>query len=207
MALVRQNRSNIRLFLATAIVAAAALIPSLSEAQDRVVPDTYLATTVNMTPTDVELKADILRWSTDEERAAVVAVLDSEEDPAAALRSLPSMGVVWRSNSAVGHSVKYAHRVQSDDGKTHVTLLTDRAIGSTSFEPWTADDPAADAPLDYSVIELTIGDGSAGIGTMSLAAAISIDADTNTISLDSGDSSPILTNVTLAPKPYWARSQ
>jgi hypothetical protein len=168
------------------------------------VPDTYLALTTNMTPAGVELKADVIRWSTDEDRAAVVAALESDEDPAAALRELPTLGVVWRDGSAVGHSIKYAHRGEAPGGGERVTLVTDKPIGATSFVPWVANEPATDAPLAYSVIEMSVGDGDQGQGTMSFAAAVTIDGESNLVSLDPAGAPPLLTNVRRAPRPYWA---
>lgn len=188
---------------ALTVVAAAAVVgsvPAPAAAQDRQVPDTYKAVTVNMSPADVELKADVLRWSSDEDRAAVVAAL-GQEDPAAALRELPTLGVVWRSGSAVGHSIKYAHRTESADGSETLTFVTDKAIGATSFSPWAADAPATDADLGYSVIEMTTN----GDGTMSLAAPVVIDEAANMVSLDIGAAAAILTSVRKEPPPYWAR--
>jgi hypothetical protein len=188
----------------TAVAAAAVIgsVPAPAAAQDRQVPDTYKAVTVNMSPADVELKADVLRWSSDEERAAVVAAL-GQEDPAAALRELPTLGVVWRSGSAVGHSIKYAYRTESADGSETLTFVTDKAIGATSFSPWAADTPATDAAdLGYSVIEMTTN----GEGTMSLAAPVVIDEAASFVSLDSGAAAAILTSVRKEPPPYWART-
>lgn len=190
--------------LALTVLAASAALAALpaAAAEQRPVPDTYTMLTTHMTPADVELKADILKWSTDEERAAVVAALTEAEDPVEALRALPTVGVVWREGSAVGHSVKYAYRQTLDDGSEKVTLVTDRRIGSTSFEPWSAETPVQETPLDYSVIEMTTG--PSGTGTMSLAAKIVVDADTGMVSLDHASGTPVLTSVRLQPKPYWA---
>jgi hypothetical protein len=188
---------------ALTVVAAAAVIGSVSApaaAQDRRVPDTYKAVTVNMSPADVELKADVLRWSSDEDRAAVIVAV-GQEDPAAALRELPTHGVVWRSGSAVGHSIKYAHRTESTDGDETLTFVTDKAIGASSYSPWTADAPVTDSNLGYSVIEMTTN----GDGTMSLAASVVIDEAANLVSLDT-DAAAILTNVRKEPLPYWARA-
>lgn len=169
-------------------------------AQERVVPDTYTAVTTNMTPGGVELKADILSWSDEEARALVIEALASE-DPQAALQDLPSLGVVWRSGSAVGHSIKYAHRSADGAGNESILLVTDRRIGSTSFAAWETENPVTETPLDYSVIEFSTADGT---GTMSLAAEVLFDIDDNTLSLDSGNRQPVLTDVVKAPPPYWA---
>lgn len=169
-------------------------------AQERTVPETYTAVTRNMTPSGVELKADILSWSDDEGRALVVEALASEE-PLEALRELPSLGVIWRSGSAVGHSIKYAHRSVAADGDESVLLVTDRRIGSTSFEAWEVENPVTETPLEYSVVEFSTGDGS---GTLSLAAEIMFDIEDNTLSLDPGGRVSVLTDVAKAPPPYWA---
>jgi len=192
----------------TGLIAAAAAVlaaPALVDAQERTVPDTYKAVTVNMTPADVELKADVIRWSAEDERAAVIAVLaeaENAESAAEALGGLPTLGVVWRSGSPVGHSIKYAHRTTSPDGSERITLVTDKRIGSTSFEPWTAGDGSTEAPLAYSVVEMVTGENAEG--TLSLGAEVVIDTASGTISLDRGARAPLLTNVTREPKPYWA---
>lgn len=189
---------------AVAALVGAIALAALAEAEDRPVPDTYLAVTQHMTPADVELKADVLRWSSEDERKAVIAALQDEEDPAKALSALPTVGVVWRSGSAVGHSIKYAQRDETEDGQ-RITLVTDKTIGATSFVPWKADNPATDATLDYSVVEMTVGDSNQGQGTMSLSAGVKIDADAATVSLDPGGGDLLLKNVRHAPKPYWAK--
>jgi hypothetical protein len=193
-----------RMTCAVAAFVGAVALTTLAGAEDRPVPDTYLAVTQHMTPADVELKADVLRWSSEDERKAVIAALQSEEDPAAALSALPTVGVVWRSGSAVGHSIKYAQRADTADGQ-RITLVTDKTIGATSFVPWKADNPVTDATLDYSVVEMTVGDSDQGQGTMSLSAGVKVDADAATVSLDPGGGAPLLKNVRHAPKPYWAK--
>jgi hypothetical protein len=157
-----------------------------------------------MSPADVELKADILDWSSDEDRADVIAAIRDAEDPLAALRELPTLGVVWRSGSAVGYAIKYARRETAPDGSERVTLVTDKRVGSTSFNPWVADDAAIESPPGYSVIELNTASG--GSGSMSLAAAVLVDESANTIGLDLSRGTPVLTNVKKAPRPYWARA-
>lgn len=182
-------------------VAAGALAGLPAAAQERKVPDTFTAVTTNMSPAEVELKADVLEWSDEAGRAAVIAALTGDEDPVEALEALPTLGVVWRSGSAVGHAIKYAHRAAAADGGETITLVTDRRVGSTSFNPWVADDTAIETPPAYSVVTLDTG---AGTGSMSLAAAVVIDADAGFVSLAPGAGAPVLTSVAEAPKPYWA---
>jgi hypothetical protein len=196
-------RSISRASLALLALTVAGTATNPLRAEERVVPDTYTAVTTHMSPADVELKADILNWSTDEQRGAVISAL-AADDPVAALRELPTLGVVWRSGSAVGYSIKYAHRDAADDGTETITLVTDRAVGSTSFMPWTAEHPAVESSPPYSVIELETGAGAKG--TMSLAAPVVIDEDAKLVSLDMQGSAPLLANVVKQPPPYWARS-
>ena len=203
----RPEKTSIGRIAALGITACATLAVAAGVfADERVVPDTYLAVTANMTPADVELKADILRWSTPTDREAVIAALQSEE-PSIALRELPSMGVIWRSNSSVGNAVKYAYKTETGDGGQSVTLVTDRPLGYSHYQPWQADEPTSVESLEYSVVELTVGSTNNGQGTLSLAATVAIDTDANLVTLDRGDSTPLLTNVRLAPKPYWAQEQ
>lgn len=183
-----------------ALGAVMALTPLVVGAQDRPVPDTYKAVTAHMSPAGVELKIDVLRWSTDEQRGAVVEAISRDEGVAAALRDLPSLGVVWRSGSAVGHSIKYAHRETMADGSEHITLVTDKPVGATSFNPWTADDTGEATSLEFSVLEFTTG----GSGTMSLGAEVLVDAATETIALERAARPALLTNVRKEPRPYWA---
>jgi len=198
----RSTMHWVAVVLATCVGMASA--PALTSAQERKVPETYTAITTNMTPADVEIKADVIRWSTEAERAAVVQALADAEDTAAALRELPTLGVVWRSGSPVGNSIKYADRVTAADGSERITLVTDKRVGATSFNPWTAADSGLATELDYSVIEMTTG--GAGAGTMSLGAAVTLDRESQTIALDRGAAPALLTNVRKVPQPYWANS-
>lgn len=195
---VRMRR--VLLLLGTGMLAAG--LAGAVGAQERRAPDTYTAVTTNMTPAGVELRADVVRWSTDDERAAAIAAMGAE-DPTAALRALPTAGIVWRSGSAVGHSIKYAHRRQAADGGEIVTFVTDRPIGSSSFTPWIAETPA-DTALAYSVIELTVPAAGGGEGTMSIAAEARIDTAAATVALDRGTRLAVLSDVVKQPKPYWA---
>jgi hypothetical protein len=170
-------------------------------AQTRTVPDTYTAVTTNMTPSGVTLKADILHWSDQAGREAVVEALGAD-DPSAALTALPTVGVVWRSGSAVGSAIKYAYRAMAPDGAEQVVLVTDKPVGSTSFNAWKAESGPAE-PRDYSVIQLSRPMSGKGSGSMSLAADVVVDAVAAFVSLQP-NAPKVLADVALEPKPYWA---
>lgn len=179
---------------------------SAPAAETRHVPDTFTATTANMTPAGVTLKIDVVQWSDAESRAAVVAALASDTDTKAALAELPTLGYIWPSGSAVGYAVKYAQLESDAGGAEHVTLVTDRPVGSYNFKPWTVAGRAAADELEYSVIELRLTGQGNGTGTMSLASEVIVDQDANAISLDhEATAGDVLNAVARVPKPYWAR--
>jgi hypothetical protein len=188
------------------VLAAALLVVAVDlSAQGRTAPDTYTAVTTNMSPSGVELKADILEWSDEDARAAVIEAISESEDAGDALAELPTVGVVWRSGSAVGSAIKYAARSNSADGAEQVVLVTDKPVGATSFNPWTVEGIESE-PLDYSVILLDRPANGTGSGTLSLAAEVVLDADAAVISLRQQSGAPmLLAEVRLEPKPYWAR--
>lgn len=205
-------------------------------AQNRPVPDTYTATTTGMTPDGQGLRFVVTEWSDDDGRFLVVATIlsaaeasdevvesgepeeaaeadeaeaaDAPDEPTASelLSELPSVGAVWLDGSGAGYAIKYAHRTATDEGGAVVTLVTDRAVGSYNFRPWEPETSTATTSIDYSVIELRLDSSGNGVGTMSLAADVSLDEETDTVSLVIEDGTPnVLTDVALEPKPYWAR--
>jgi hypothetical protein len=199
-----------RLLPATLLAAAALLLaptlPSVAIAQDRPAPDTYEATVTGIAPSGVKLKIEVLSWSDDAARAAVVETLGDGEDAAKALDKLPSVGAVWQDGSAVGHSIKYAQRVMDADGKQRIVLLTSKPLDSYSFKPWTLTSGTAAPKAPYGVVELNVDSNGAGTGTFSLAAEVAIDSAAHTVSLKTTADTPmLLTGVKLLPKPYWAK--
>jgi hypothetical protein len=188
-----------------AIGGLAALLLAPEAFADKPVPETYEATLTGVSATGITLKIDILNWSDDPGREAVVATLGEETDLAKALDKLPSVGAVWQSGSAVGHSIKYAQRVREPNGTQRITLVTNKPLDSYSFKPWTLTSGTAAPRLPYGVIELKLDDKGNGTGTLSLAAEVAIDSAAHTVGLKAGSGTPtLLTAVKLVPKPYWA---
>lgn len=177
-----------------------------SDANDtgRSAPDTYTATTVAMTPADLELRIDVLEWSDEAGRSAAVAALQNPSEVTAALQKLPTLGYVWRSGSGVGYALKYAHRVPTPEGE-RLTFVTDKPLGAYDFEPWTAEAAAKSSDLAYSVIELYLDESGRGDGTLSLAAEVQLQPEAGLVSLKTNDGAPhLLKDAEHQPKPYWA---
>jgi|SRR5690606_5299238 len=195
------KRNAARGVLAAAALAAAGLVSAQDQGRD---VERFTATTVSMTPAGIELRIDVREWSDEAGRSAVVDAL-SAEDVASALRELPTLGYVWRSDSGVGYSVKYAHRVATPEGE-RITFVTDKRLGAYDFKQWMADGMSAGSELDYSVIALDLGDDGSGEGTLSLAAEVKLDRESSLVVLEAAEDAPrLLTNAQLEPTPYWAK--
>jgi hypothetical protein len=144
--------------------------------------------------------------SDDAQREAVVSALGEGDETAKALDKLPSIGAVWQSGSAVGHSIKYAQRVMEADGSQRIVIVTSKPVDSYSFKPWTLTSGTAPPRIQYGVLELHVDGKGIGKGTSSLAAEVSIDKAAHTVALKTNASTPLLlTGVKLMPKPYWAK--
>jgi len=168
--------------------------------------DRFTATTVSMIPAGLDLRIDVREWSDESARSAVVAALAGDGEVTTALAELPTLGYVWRSDSGVGYSVKYAHRVDTAEGE-RITFVTDKRLGVHDFNPWTVDGGPNGEELDYSVIELDLPDSGTGDGTFSLAADVKIDQENAVVTLEAPEGAPrLLTNAKMEPKPYWSKS-
>ena len=167
--------------------------------------ETYRAITTKMMPDGRSLRIDILRWSTEAEREAVIARLTEPSESDRILTDLRTTGYVWPSGSGLGYSVKYAHHEDTADGQ-RITLVTGRRLGQFDREPWAAlvQRPHKDEP--FSVIELRVDDEGTGIGTIApLATGYFIDGHGLTVSLEHDEQIPVLLeDVSREPRPYWA---
>jgi hypothetical protein len=167
--------------------------------------DRFTAVTTAMTPKDVTLRINLLRWSDDPGRAEVVAAL-GESDPTGALLKLPTLGHVWLSSSPVGFAVKYARRSATPDGGERITFVTEKRLDHYEFKKWSPAPPLAAKDTGYGVVELYLDANGQGTGTFSLAADVKVDAATADVSL--ADGAPrLLTNAKVEPKPYWERAR
>jgi hypothetical protein len=191
----------------TAFALALSAVPAAAAPQARRVPETYTATTTEMTPTGTTLKIEVMDWSADDARADAVAALTDSDDVKTALKALPTVGYVWLDGSGVGYSIKYAHRDPAGDGE-RVTIVTDKPLGSYSFKPWAVEKSTATKQYDYAVIELLLDHDGRGSGTTSMAADVALDKAAHSVDLQRTASTPmVLKDAKHEPKPYWAQGQ
>ena len=189
-----------------------ALGAAAQESTESSVPETFTATTANMDPEGTDLRINVLRWSGDADRQAVLDVLTNPENAASddgdldALIELPTVGYVWPDGSALGYSIKYALRDAAADGAERVTFLTGRRLGRFAREPWAPDGTPDEALRPYTVIELRLDANGDGAGTMSPAADVAFDEANHTVALVGYDGAPtLLAEARRQPPPYWAR--
>lgn len=193
-------------------VVTGALGAAAQEGTERSVPETFTATTANMDPEGTDLRINVLRWSGDEDRQAVLAVLTDPENAASAdgdldaLIELPTVGYVWPDGSALGYSIKYARREAAADGGERLTFVTGRRLGRFAREPWAPAGTPDEALRPFTVIELRLDANGDGAGTLSPAADVAFDAANHTVALVDYDAAPtLLAEAKRQPPPYWAR--
>ena len=179
---------------------------------ERPVPETFTATMANMDPEGADLRINVLRWSADEDRQALLDVLTNPENAASAdgdldvLIELPTLGYVWPDDSALGYSIKYARRDTTADGGERLTFVTGRRLGRFAREPWAPAGTPEAALRPFTVIELRLDANGDGAGTMSPAADFALDEANHTVALVNYDAAPtLLAEARRQPPPYWAR--
>ena len=204
---------RVRPVIAGSLIMLAGVLPApAQESSDRPVPETFTATTANMEPEGAGLRINVLRWSGDEDRRAVLDVLTNPENAASedgeldALLELPTLGYVWPDGSALGYSIKYASRTETTDGGEHITFVTGRRIGRFARESWAPADTPEAALRPFTVVEIRLDANGDGAGTMSPAADVAFDEASQTVTLTNYDAAPsLLAEAKRQPPPYWAR--
>ena len=194
------------------VLLAGALGAAAQESTERSVPETFTATTANMDPEGTDLRINVLRWSGDDDRRAVLGVLTDPENAATddgdldALIELPTLGYVWPDGSALGYSIKYAVREAASGGGERLTFVTGRRLGRFAREPWAPAGTPDGALQPFTVIELRLDADGDGAGTLSPASDVAFDEANQTVALVDYDSAPtLLAEAKRQPPPYWAR--
>ena len=156
--------------------------------------ETFTAKTVNLSVgAGQDVKIDIFRWSTDDERNAVIAALRNSDEQrfVAAIQKAPSLGTVW-THESLGYTIRYAFAETLTTFVERVVVLIDGRFGAWSGQLWKPlrAPEATEAP--YSLIELHLNRGGTGEGKMSLAGKVVEDANGKTLALSDYDAAPVL---------------
>jgi hypothetical protein len=170
------------------------------------------------------LTVTLFRWSTDAERAPVVAALAAPPPPPAPPAGAAAGRAAGRGGRAGGRgaaapppaspAVRLSAAVKAaptlgyiwGDGVTgysikyawrageRVVLITDRRLGAHAPE-WAL--PAGPAPdAEYTLIEMHLDAKGVGEGKTSLSANVALDAASNTLALDGYTAAPALLSIT-----------
>lgn len=141
---------------------------------------------VRWTTTTVEMVVN--RWSTAAERDRLLSVL-LEKGPDKLLEALQknrSVGYI-RTPDSIGYDLRFAQRLEGEDGGERVVLMTDRYI---SF--WEAANRPRTIDYPFTLIDLRIGPDGDGRGKMSLFAKIAVDKDKRTVLIEDYGTQPVL---------------
>jgi hypothetical protein len=171
--------------------------------------------------TNGALTIALSRWSTEAERAPLVAALAAPPPaPAAAvggaggrgrgrgapppppsrfarlsaaIKAAPTLGYIW-TDGVTGFSIRYAWRSPATEDAERIVLVTERRLDSHAPDGAPASGAAGDA--DFTLIELRIDRQGVGEGKTSLTTSVAIDTAANTLALDGYAAAPALLKVT-----------
>lgn len=118
---------------------------------------------------------DLLRWSTDDEREALLSALADGEDIVELLGDAATVGYVWTAES-VGYSIRYAYSVPSTGGGERIVLALSEPFGTRNPTLWKSAPPEDES---YTLLEVRLdaqghGEGRSILST-SLAYAFGMD--------------------------------
>jgi hypothetical protein len=165
------------------------------------------------------LTITLSRWSTDAERAPLLAALAApppapataggraggrgrggEAPPppspltrlSAAIKAAPTVGYIW-TDGVTGYSIKYAWRSAATEKIERIVLVTERRLNSHAPDLAPA---SAAGDAYFTVIEMRLDAHGVGEGKTSLSTNVAIDAAANTLALDGYASAPAQLKVT-----------
>ena len=187
-----------RLLWSAAVLAALVAVPERTQARTEPVLQ-LRAFAVNMSGVGRAhagtLDITIERWSTDEERAKLFAVL-VERGPdklSDALHDVkPRTGYV-RTSTSLGWDLGYAREIALPSGGRRIIIATDRPIG---FAEATRQPRSAD--YQFLLIEIRLGPDGKGEGKLAAGAKIEYDKDEKTVQVENYGIEPVrLTEVSV----------
>ena len=201
-----------RVVVLSLLLSVAVAAPAASQTDDL---ETFRGTTTGAVSSEgVELRINVLRWTAEEDRGAVLSLITpgpgqtagEGEDLEGALQDLQTVGFIWTGGS-LGYALKYAYRAENEDGGERIVLVTDRPLGRWDRNgPWTGSDGSGPAAAAFTVVELHLDAEDQGEGKMSVGAPIEFNAPAGTVGLaDYASAAVHLDNVYREPPPYSGR--
>lgn len=146
-------------------------------------------------PTTASLRFRIERWSTDEERDSLTAIMKEVTDVnrmndamLRALQRLPRVGWI-RETSSLSWDLRYAQQTKLPDGGRRIMLATDRRIGF-----WEATNRPRTIDYPFTILELRLDKDNRGEGKLLADTRLIFDRDSNTLQLEHYDIAPVRLN-------------
>ena len=186
------------------VVALAAAIPAPSAQNAPVEEFTAFAINTNRRPsggpgaarpTTAMLTFRIERWSTDEERESLNAIMKEETNVnrmndalLRALQRLPRVGWI-RETQTLAWDLRYAQQSTLPEGGRRIVLGTDRPIGM-----WEARNQPRTMDYPFTILEFRLDKDNQGEGKMLADTRLIFNRDTNTLVLENYDISPVRLN-------------
>lgn len=133
------------------------------------------------------------RWSTSEERAALVAAFQEGGQDALleALKKMPKVGVI-NVPQTPAYDLRYAYKFPAENGGSTLVIATDRRI--LPGEVW---DQTRSTDYPFELIEMHLDARGQGEGTLSWATRLAVGKDGNLELEVFGDSPVMLTRITM----------
>jgi len=187
---------NVRASLGSALVCSAIALsvafwsPAVS-AQNVKEKFTGFAINMNGGPSTAVLDFTITRWSTDEERAQLLAIIKENKNPTdkllKALQKLPKVGYI-RTTTSLGWDMHYARETPLDEGGRSIVLATDRPINF-----WEARNQPRSIDYPFTILEMHLDKNDEGSGKILVGTKIYIDKKNNVV-LENYAQQPVMFN-------------
>jgi hypothetical protein len=190
-----------KLTLGVVTIAALAATPGVSAQNTAVEEFTAFAINTNRRPTGpnrpstAQLSVRIERWSTDEERDTLAAIVKENSDVnrlnqafLTALQRMPRVGFI-RESTSLAWDLRYARQATMDEGGRQIILVTDRPIPF-----WEARNQPRSFDYRFTFLELRLDKENRGEGKMLADTRLVIDRRTSDLVLENYDLQPVRLN-------------
>ena len=165
-----------QLLCAGVSLAAAFLAPAVVESRQQE-KFTGFAINTNSGPSTATVDFTVTRWSTDAERAQLLAIIKENKDPTdkllRALQKLPKVGYI-RTPDRLAWDLHYARQSPLDEGGRQIVLATDRPIGF-----WEARNQPRSYDYPFTIVQVHLDRNDTGSGKILAGTKIYIDKKNN----------------------------
>ena len=167
-----------KLLCAGVSLAAAFLAPAVLESRQQE-KFTGFAINTNSGPSTATVDFTVTRWSTDAERAQLLAIIKENKDPTdkllRALQKLPKVGYI-RTPDRLAWDLHYARQSPLDEGGRQIVLASDRPIGF-----WEARNQPRSYDYPFTIVQVHLDRNDTGSGKILAGTKIYIDKKNNLV--------------------------